>query len=280
MSIRTLRLLFPSALLLLGAGALAQPAGAGVFTWSWDPSAPGARNDAGGSVNWIHSEFDSATEQLSWTVNLGGGGSPQTGGFTLALSDGVDPRGRTDLALLYFDATRVFAPEPGANEAVLSVYGSNGKLNATSYRDGSYAAGLQAPDRIASSLAAGSDSWVHELNATEESDGSRTFGFSIDAGAIRGHVPLYGSSWYGTGMDAEVGAWLHTFAGLGTAYDDEWLSAWSRPNGSEGYLSLAHRDTDPTNPVPEPATLTLLGIGTMSLFGLRRRRARQATAVE
>lgn len=253
------------------------PASAGpLYSWSWSPASNalpnGGVSHAGGTINWIETEFDTGSDVWSWTVNLGGpGSSKQTTGFTLAMSDGPNPKGHGELALLYFDATRTFDATPG-DSPILTAYGYNGKNNATSYRDGSKVTGIQAPDRIGSSLTAGASSWLYDLSAVEEADGSRTFGFTLDATFIRAHTPLYGGSepWQGVGMGPKMGAWFHTFANLGTSYDGDWLSGWARPNGSEGYLDVANLQT--TSPVPEPATLTLLGLGSIGLMGFRRRR--------
>lgn len=219
-------------------------------TWSFNYNPTLAeQNSDGGKINNVNTSFNDATNQFKFEVNLGktkSGG--KTDGFWLAVNDGPNPKGHAgELALLYFDAF-------GPSGPTLTAYGYNGFNGDTSYKDGSPASGNQAPDKILTSLSNGS-SWVNGLTYTNNSDGSRTLGFDINATAINGRSPMYPGStpWTGLQFDNKIGMWLHTVNDLDAQYGaDGFLTNWSY--GEQGWLDFSNKDA-----VPEPASMIVLG---------------------
>lgn len=240
-----------------------------IYTFNWNDG-DSFHNDSAGRINWVTSSFDTNNNQFSWYVNMGEvPGSPGThaNGFTLATSDGENPVGKSgELSLLYFDAS--------AGTPVLSAYGYNGRNDITSHIDGTSDSGVtDAPDRIVSSLESNASDWLIETVYDVQGDGSITMGFTIDASPITGHSPLYpeAPAWYGVGYGAEAGVWYHSFAGVQSAYQDDYLSNWQA--SEHGFLDTKSWVTDVTDPVPEPATLVLVGVG-LGLTAITRRRRR------
>ncbi|MFA6044132.1 MAG: hypothetical protein WC718_04040 [Phycisphaerales bacterium] len=251
-------------LCVIGAlAAFAASAGsAHAITYSYDRTG-GPNNADGGALSSIHSTFDSVTNRFTWTCTFD---NRITDGFTLVVSPNANPKGHPgELAIIYFDNRTLSAPK-------LSVYNYNANNDQTSYRDGSNAAGTQAPDRIMSSVSA--STFVNSLSATNVSGNKRTLSFDIDATLINTHAPLYpnaaGNDWTGVeyGNDAahpnRIGLWFHPVAGLTASYNaDGYLSNWSASH--EGWLDLSGGTV-----TPAPGSVALLAIG--SLVATRRKR--------
>ena len=219
-------------------------------------------SDDGGKVNRITSTFNTQTQRLTYTVNMGkSDANSLPDGFWLALNDGPNPKGIAgELALFYFDNTKSGGP-------ILTAYGYNGFNGDSSFRDGSPAAGTQTPDRIRSSIT--DRSWINSLTSKDEANGTRTFSFDINASVINNRTPLYGNSqtWEGAQFRDKVGIWFHQVDGLHTSYDSAgYLTNWSW--GKQGWV-----DGENLKAVPEPFTMSVLGLG---LAAMARRRARKS----
>ncbi len=168
------------------------------------PNGNGENGNAG-YINHLTSKFDSVTNLFSWTANFSPCGDAIPDGFWLVVNSGPNPKGHSgELSIIYFDASDL-------NDPKMTVYAYNGKNAADSYKDGlKRLAGDQAPDRILSSLV--DPSWIHEISASNEPNGTRTLHFKINASRIIHHNPAYPhptDPWYGIGMDDLIGYWFH-----------------------------------------------------------------------
>ena len=109
--------------------------------------------------------------------------------------------------------------------------------------DGSAEAGLQTPDTIASSLT--TDGWIQQLKVTTLANGSKVFEFEVNTDILNDHNPLYPDAvdpWNGVDFSTEVGIWMHPFANVETAYNEEgYLTQWDYT--SQGWHDSAYTKT-------------------------------------
>ncbi len=228
------------------------------FEWIRGISADPGINDTAGKLLNANGSFNTITNTFSWygTYQAKNGVLPQ--GFWLAVSPGPNPKGSNDeLAIFYLDGS--------SSNAKLYAYAYNGLNGGSSYFDGSAASGTQAPDRIFSSI--NDPSKVLDITVQNNTDGTRTLGFSINATSIQNHTPKYGNpaNWTGAAFGPQVGIWWHPVAGLQTSTQDGWLTSYSF--SKEGWFDGQNFTTTPT---PEPATMIALGAGLLA-FARRRR---------
>ncbi len=176
---------------------------------------------AGGDIQHVATRYNVTTNEFHFKLIVTDPPGKTSQGFTLALNNGPNPKGVAgEMALFYFDNSGV-AP-------IVSVYGYNGLNNFSSFKDGDPAAGIQAPDQILTSLAAGHP--FTDISALINTNGDHVFQFTMDASTIINHVPLYGdpADWTGMTFEGLVGIWLHPMADLTSAYDGSgFLTGWS-----------------------------------------------------
>jgi hypothetical protein len=269
----------------LVAGAVTVATAGPIYTWGWTQGGGGSYSNNAGKINWVETQLDTNTSLLRYTANFGETGSTlKTDGFTLCLTPGTTPTGyEGELALIYVDTHTAFN-SPGGSPA-LTVYGFNGLTNASSYFDGKRAAGVQAPDALLSSHDVDAASWLTDFDFWTNGDGTRTMTFELDVRPIQQHLPMYnnpmGASWYGAGYAENIGLKMRTYSTLSASYADGYLTNWGWRR--EGYLDVMSATTPvdtPIDPVPEPATIALLGLGTAGYLtgSLRRRRSNRSAS--
>ena len=253
-----------------------------VFDWNYTKNQPGngsqyERNDTGGTVESINSSFNSANNRMTFDVLFSGANNTAsplvTNGFWLVVDNGPNPKTHTgELAIFYFDASRVFAGT--ASLPTLTVYEYNGANANTSWRDGNGDGTTDGGDLIKGAYEA--SSFINSATATTQTIASQTYRrlqFDINTSDILSHIPLFttaGQSWVGTGFDSHLGIWFHPAQIFNASYETAGgghrgaITALS--TSSEGWLDGANFTT-----TPAPSSVALLGLG--GLLAARRRRA-------
>jgi len=239
-------------------GAISATSNAAIHELDFTPQ---SQNSNGGQIDRITARFNDSNNRLDWSVEFG---NQVTEGFTLALSPGQNPKNHPgELALFYFDASDMNNPR-------LTSYAYNGENNISSYEDGDTSTpGDQTPDLITvdSQLRSGDI----KVSVDDNTDGTRTLGFSIDATSIIEHNPLFPSAtedWTGASFAEKIGIWFHTFRNFDASYDDEGRLISLNKSG-EGWFDGANIQTQ-VIPLPGAAAMTLAGLG---LVARRRRNA-------
>jgi hypothetical protein len=242
----------------LACGAVA--AEADVFVWDWKAGQGGVVNNAAGTYESVHAEFDSSANKFIWKVTFA---NAVTDALTLAVSNGPDPKGEPgELALLYIDAT-----DPSSGNAKVSAYAYNGANSLTSWQDGNgKASGSQDPDLIHSIK---DTSWITKAKVSNVA-AKRVFELEFSTAAINAHDPKYPGSapWKGIQFGPKLGLWMHSFDGAypGFQYNTKGaISDFGFKN--HGWFDGSNFPTV----VPIPSAV-LLGLGGLVGVALIRRR--------
>ncbi|MBX2799501.1 MAG: hypothetical protein KTR31_17630 [Myxococcales bacterium] len=177
-------------------------------------------NGKAGEFDLVRSTYDSAKETWAFRTELSHNGGT-TDAFTIAISDGANPKGNSELALAYVDCTG------SLTEPNITVYTYNGLNTFTSYEDGNGDGVAGDPDQIVNSQ--DDDSFV--ISSSCDDDGKvLTVDFVLDVSGINSHVPVFVAKWDWLGFqhDHNFGIWMHPWEGGSFTYDaDGWITAAS-----------------------------------------------------
>lgn len=210
---------------------------AGETVHTHDIDNPGGGTGAGDIKN-VTTSYNEDTHELTMSVVIEDGAN----GFSVAINDGGNPKGHSgEMAMFYYDAS--------GTEPVVSVFAYNG-IGLNGYQDGSSQAGIQAPDKIATSI--GADSPFTSVNFIKDANGNTIMSFSVDATDIVNHVPNYptAAEWTGASFSDNVGLWLHPVSGLETSYDAEgYVTEWGFQGRS--YYDSSNSSTTTTTELPD-----------------------------
>lgn len=235
-------------------------------SWNTDSSVKASMfGDAAGKTRLISAEDNDSKNTFSFDTAISKNDKgDRANAFWIAVSEGPNPKGIAgELALLYFDASRAGAP-------VITAYGYNGSNGFDTYKDGSPAAGIQAPVKIASSLK--NSSFVQESWYTEKdkyANDNTTMGFRINKSVINNFNG--GKNWEGIDFSSKFGIWYHPVTEAETSYGaDGFLTKFSFDQSGWVDLNDVKTGTGPT-PVPEPASMAAIGLGIVGLLKRKRK---------
>ena len=208
------------------------PTGETVYTHHTD-NPPGGTS--AGDIKNTDISYNEDTHEFSFSITV----EDMAEGFTVAINESGIPKAHPgQMAMFYFDAS--------GDTPIVNVFAYNSAGDWSSFSDGSNEAGVQAPDRILTSL--DQDNPFSSIQVTTDGNGNKVMSFTMDATDIMEHKPAYGpdGEWTGVSFDENLGIWLHPVAGLETDYDaDGYLTQWDLQSWS--YYDSNHEVTTKTS---------------------------------
>lgn len=259
--------------LLVLSFALGAGANASIHDWSFTPGSAAngsySLDNSGGTLQSVHSRFDSSTNRLSWTIDFA---DRVTEGFSLVITDGESPIGIPGRhSVIYFDAAQRVRGNAAAPIRLTS-FAFNGRADSDSWYDGDGDPSNDTtisptPDCIKS---ANDPAWIISSAVADISlPGGllgRRMSFDIDATDLVSHSPAFNSpsNWKGTGFSDLLGLYLQTARIFEAEYTPAGEISWL---GTERQGELTGFDL--TTTAPSPGALVL---GALGLAGMARRR--------
>lgn len=243
--------------------ALAAGAASADVSWIWSRAVNGSAglNDGAGIFQSARADYVPAINRFAFKATFS---NQVTNGYWLAVSQGDNPKGHSgELALLYVDVSNIAAPK-------VTAYAYNGVNGDNSHFDGSNAAGIQAPSKIASSIATDPSKLLDADVTVTDASGGRTIDLVLDTSIIQSYVPQYpgNTPWTGLAIGPAFGIWWHPVSGLQTNYGADGFLGQNDADwtyGAQGWFDAAHLPV-----VPTPGAAALLALAGLSA-GRRRR---------
>ncbi len=241
-------------------------------------SQPNQQNQPSFLIKSIVSTFDLDTNRWTFEVVMGDNPAlPDTvipDSYWMALNHGPMPSSPGRVSMFYFDGT-----DPSQPKLTVYAYNASHALFDRSWLDGSNAAGIQAPDRVCTSLSTTPcGAWVSTATVEDLPSGDRKFSFDVDATSILNHTPAYGevpTLWHRptTGstpriFDQGIGIWFHVGLGRQYGYGPDGYISQVEEAPNAGYYDADWLNTNRTPECETNITLTQIRPGEVSSFSI------------
>jgi len=226
-------------LLLFAGSASAVP----TPTFIFKDTNPGG-SSRGGDLSHIRTSYNEGASKFLWeyTISTENSQGVEHDGFWLVVNDGSNPKGHTNLAILYGDLQ-------GDN---VTAYQYNGLNNKDSY---------EVPGTFI-------QSWQNVFDIQQSADGSET---SVSLMLNVENVNSSGGiDWQGIFYDEKVGIWFHPTAGASFSYNNGGETLASFNSGRSGWYDVGYKAT---REVSSPGVGVLLAAGLLGFGLVSRRRA-------
>ena len=212
------------------------------FRYQAAPDAP----TSAGRIERFESAFVPGSS-LSFGAEFGANGGTAPSAFLVVLSDGADPRTSLGTRTTFLFDASAFVPKLTALR-----FSGEGALDA--FLSGSSSCEVHRPELLASSVA--SATFAQEMTSRRNGD-QRTLGFVASTAGLPN-----------AGYGARAGMWLRPLSGVSSTYGADGTITAFRATKAGSYVAT----NAATAPVPEPATLAVLGLGALALARRKKKR--------
>jgi hypothetical protein len=184
------------------------------YTRAWSYTGGAGGSAGAGAIRSVRSDYSEYDSEYTFTAVIAGSA---VNGAAIIVNQGGVP-GSDEAPEIYVDCN--------SGSPIVSVYAYNAHNMFTAHSDGSNAAGIQAPDRVVSSL---NDADFLRSAACSFDGTNTTMTLTVDATEINAHTPLYSSVWPRPIMDADLGVWFYPVAGARFTYSGGWVTGLTVP---------------------------------------------------